>query len=289
MVESHSDGDARLLREQKFLEALPTIEATLRFVGRRHRLSTEDLEDFASEVKLAFIEKDYAVLTRFEGRSSLKTYLVTVIQRLFLDRQRRHWGKWRPSAEAKRLGATALRLEQLLYRDAMSVDEACETLRTNHAVDEPPETLRALAQRLPARTSRKVEAMDADDGHEIAAPLHLTPLANLQAGHTATMCQAAIEESMGGLPPEDRVVLRLRFEDDISVADISRSLSLDQKRLYKRIETMMAQFREHMESKGLAWAEVATMIERGQCHLRLPFEICRENVDARPSPEVATP
>ena len=288
MTETQTPSDDRALREARFLEALPAIEATLRFVGRRHRLSAEDLEDFASEVKLAFIEKNYDALMRFEGRSSLKTYLVTVIQRLFLDRQRRHWGKWRPSAEAKRLGPIALRLEQFLYRDSMSVEEACETLRTNHGAPETMEELRALTQRIPARTSRRVEAMNGDEAHEIAAPLYQSPLSHLQSGHTAATCQAVIEESINALPPEDRVVLRLRFEDDVPLADISRSLSLDQKRLYKRMEAMLAQFREHMESKGLAWAEVSTMIERGQCHLRLPLEICGEKMETGPSTQVAT-
>jgi len=47
-----------------------------------------------------------ALLAKFEGRSSLRTFLTVVIQRLFLDHRISAWGKWRPSAEARRGGST---------------------------------------------------------------------------------------------------------------------------------------------------------------------------------------
>ena len=74
------------------------------------------------------------MLRRFEGRSSLTTYITVVVQRLFLDRRNRLWGKWRPSAEARRLGPTAVLLERLVSRDGWSAEQALETLRVNHGV-----------------------------------------------------------------------------------------------------------------------------------------------------------
>ena len=88
---------------------------------------------------------------------------------------------------------------------------------------------------------------------------------------------------MEGLDPQDRIVLRMRFEDDISVADIARTLHLDQKRLYRRIEEILQGFRRSLEAKGLGWAEVVPMIERGQCHLRLP-PLAAEKPALRTSP-----
>lgn len=75
-----------------FESCLPDVDAAVSFVIRRRRLCEADAEDFASEVKLALMANGYAVLARFQGRSSLRTYLTTVVQRLFLDRQRRQWG-----------------------------------------------------------------------------------------------------------------------------------------------------------------------------------------------------
>ncbi len=55
-----------------------------------------------------------------------------VVQRLFLDHRNRQWGKWRPSAEAKRRGPLAILLERLVVRDGWTFEQAVETLRTNH-------------------------------------------------------------------------------------------------------------------------------------------------------------
>jgi DNA-directed RNA polymerase specialized sigma24 family protein len=99
-----------MTREQLFLEQLAVIERVIGWVCSRHGLRGADAEDFASAVKTRLIENDYEVLGRFEGRSSLKTYLASVVNRLYLDFQVQRFGKWRPSAEARRLGTVALRL-----------------------------------------------------------------------------------------------------------------------------------------------------------------------------------
>jgi DNA-directed RNA polymerase specialized sigma24 family protein len=73
--------------EQLFLAELALIERVSAWVCARHCLRGADAEDFASTVKLRFIENDYEILGRFEGRSSLKTYVAVVINRLYLDYQ----------------------------------------------------------------------------------------------------------------------------------------------------------------------------------------------------------
>lgn len=269
----HAGGPdpARAEREAFFLAALPRIEEAIRIVARRNRLSGAEAEDFGSEIKLALIENDYDVLARFQGRSSLRTYLLTVVQRRFLDRRRRQWGKWRPSPQAERLGPVALRLEALLYRDRLPLAEAVETLRLNLGVDETAEALVALAHRLPVRAARRTaESLDGPERPEPAAPVPDDPHAGLEARETAARCQAAVARAMAALAPDDRVVLRLRFEDGVSVADIARARRLDQKKLYRRLDAMLASFREVLERQSLAWDDVRAWIERGQCHLRLP-------------------
>src|SRR5207249_8611208 len=121
-------------REAQFLSQLDLIESVIAFVCARQHLASADPDDFSSFVKLKFVENDYALLAKFEGRSSLRTFLTVVIQRLFLDHRISAWGKWRPSAEARRSGATAILLEQLMIRDGYRLEEACEMMRTNHGV-----------------------------------------------------------------------------------------------------------------------------------------------------------
>ncbi|HEX2281159.1 MAG TPA: hypothetical protein VHG52_05280, partial [Thermomicrobiales bacterium] len=110
-----------------FLEHLHVIDQVVLFIARRHHLSREEADDLASAVKLKIIENDYEALRNFRGDCSLRTYFATIANRHFLDTRIAQWGKWRPSAQARRLGPTAVLLDQLMSRDGLLLDEAVET------------------------------------------------------------------------------------------------------------------------------------------------------------------
>ena len=121
--------------EAKFLEALPVIDDVTAQVCRRNRLNATESDEFRSDVRLHFIERNYEVLRKFEGRCALATYVNVVVQRVFFDWRNRMWGRWRPSTEARRLGPAAILLERLVTRDGWTLDQAIETARVNHKVE----------------------------------------------------------------------------------------------------------------------------------------------------------
>src|SRR6185436_5001763 len=149
--------------DQLFLAHLAHIERAATYFCRRSGFSREETEDCVSSVKQKLIEDDYAIIRKFQGKSIFKTYLTVVIRRLFLDYLDHLWGRrWRPSAEAERLGPLAIQLEGLLHRDGLSFDQACQTLRTNHHVEASPQELADLAARLPHRAPpRRMESEEA--------------------------------------------------------------------------------------------------------------------------------
>ena len=53
------------------------------------------------------------------------------------------------------------------------------------------------------------------------------------------------------LPPDERIITRMRFWDDISVADIARTLGIEQKPLYRKIESIKAGLRACLEARGI--------------------------------------
>src|ERR1044071_2387248 len=128
-------ADGSVTAKQGFLASLATIASLIQIVARRHRLSAADAEEFASTVHLRLIEHDYAVIRKFRGGSSLRTYLTVVIARLCLDFRASSWGRWRPSQGARRLGPVAVALERLMVRDGLTFDEACTSLSTRGEVD----------------------------------------------------------------------------------------------------------------------------------------------------------
>src|SRR6185503_3456382 len=68
--------------EDLFLAHVGLLEEVARFVARRYGLSGAEADDLSSRMKLKLIENDYEVLRRFQGKSSLRTYLTVVAQRV---------------------------------------------------------------------------------------------------------------------------------------------------------------------------------------------------------------
>src|SRR5258706_10071068 len=132
---------------------LALVERLVRFVCQRSKVVGADVDDFASTVKLALIENDYAVLRAWEGRSSMATYLTVIIQRLLADERIRDLGRWRPSSEAKRLGDAGILLELLIRRDERTLAEAVPMVRAVDATLTAAD-VEAMAVRLPHRAPR---------------------------------------------------------------------------------------------------------------------------------------
>src|SRR5579872_3437548 len=153
--------------EKVFLENLQVIREIIAHCSRR--FSPQDGEDFSQTVMVRLMEEDYRILREFRGRSSLRTYLAIAIKRMLLDYQNHLWGKWHPSAEAKRLGPVAMLLERLLYRDRFSFDEACREIQGKNP-NLTREMLEALAAKLPPRIPRRFvgeEQLDAEADREM--------------------------------------------------------------------------------------------------------------------------
>ncbi len=66
---------------------------------------------------------------------------------------------------------------------------------------------------------------------------------------------AALEGALGKLDAEDRVILRMRFEDGFTVADVARALDLRQKPLYRRVEGLLRRLRRELEGRGMRGSE----------------------------------
>ncbi len=239
---------SRMTREQQFLSELTLIERVIGWVCARRGLRGADADDFASVVKTRLVENDYEILGKFQGRSSLKTYLTAVINRLYLDFQVQRFGKWRSSAEAKRLGTTALRLECLMFRDGLSFDEACGVLKSDPRVAETRDALDAIRQRLPNRPGR-VPKGDGSEPVRLDSGASAVERAERQALAERTF--AVIRRSLSQLPAPDRLFMRLHLESGLTVAEASRSLGLDQKALYRRKEDILKRLRSALEAAGI--------------------------------------
>ncbi len=247
-----------MTREQMFLSELALIERVIGWVCARRCLRGADAEDFASTVKLRLIENDYEILGRFEGRSSLKTYLTAVINRLYIDYQTQRFGKWRPSAEARRLGPVALRLEALLYRDGLTFEEARGVLQTDFQVAESREALYELSLKLPRRSPRGTGS--STDQEPPTPAFGLSTIEQAERQILAERTFLVLRKALGRLPARDRIVLRLHVEGGLSVADVARALGEEQKALYRRRDAVFKQLRVDLEAEGIGGGDARELL-----------------------------
>jgi RNA polymerase sigma factor (sigma-70 family) len=246
--------------ERLLLENLGTVEQVVTYVARRHRLSRDEAEELSSAVKLKLVDRDYEVLRKYEGRSSLRTYLTAVVHRHFLDERIARWGKWRPSMQARRLGPVAVLLDRLLTRDGMSVEEASEVLRTNHGVVSSRNEVDALAKQLPSRVTRRFLGEEALAAFATADPQQDTALQDTQQIPEADRIEQALAAALDQLPADERLMLKLQFHDGHRVSTISRLLGLDQKALYRKIERIKLVLRLALEARGVTREQVTAIL-----------------------------
>ena len=83
-----------------------------------------------------------------------------------------------------------------------------------------------------------------------------------EARTLAARAGEVIRDVMRELPSDDRMLLRFRFRDSMSIADISRMTRLPQRPLYRRIESLLQRFRSVLVGAGLDARSVLDSMER---------------------------
>jgi RNA polymerase sigma factor (sigma-70 family) len=262
-----------------YLANVAAITRMAEHACRRYHMRREEVEDFVQDVHLKIIANDYAVLRKFKEKCLLSTYLNLVIQRALQDRINHLWGKWRPSKRAERLGRVAVDLERLLYRDRLSLPEACQKLRAEGEVKETDLELADLAARLrpsqPGRRGAVLPDGGAGDpeGTAGSGPPERGPgpfgatiggaderLVKAERAQRRNELLAALAAARAALPDMDQVIFRM-FGDGFTVAAIARRLGLEQKPLYPRLQRIIAVLRQTLEQAGFSAAEVAELLD----------------------------
>jgi RNA polymerase sigma factor for flagellar operon FliA len=240
--------------QQLLLDNLDLVERLVRFTARRHHLSFTDAEEFASIVRLKLVENDFAILRKFEGRSLLSTYLTVVIERLCHDFSIARWGKWRPSAAARRQGDVAMLLERLIVRDGATFDEAVGTLQTNHGVRHTRQQLHEILLTLPSRSPRW-------SGHEQGACIAEAFTDQSHEDRTEVeRVSIALSDSIAALSLEEQRILKLRFEQNLTVVEIAAMLDVETRTLYRRLQAVIRALRMSLEARGVSHADIPRLV-----------------------------
>lgn len=239
--------------QQLFLDHLEWIDRAVGFVCAKYRLTDAENQDFAGWIRTRLMADDYAVFRGYRGEAKLKTYLGIVVSRQYHEYRRQLRGRWRPSAAARRLGSPAPELEELVHRDGYTLSQAGEKLRTSGLTTQSDTELARLLASLPARTPLRPTEVSSESKVSAAegtfrADERVTA-AEAEVEHDRI--KAALERAMARLDPEDRLIVRMHFQEGRTLAHVARALNLEQKPLYRRAERLRIRLREYLEEEGV--------------------------------------
>ena len=279
---SSTSPEAVAPAEQLFLERLPLIERIIADSARRSSFLPQDAEDFGSWVKLRLLENDYRILRAHKGLSRLSTFLTTVIKNLARDYQDHRWGKYRPSARAKSLGAKAETLEKLLVRDGYELGEAVRILSTNPRFGASEDELLELATQLKPRQRRRFVDAEVLETQGTNGDLEERADGDLHQ-RTQKRLEEIVEIALAKLSAQDFLILQLFYGEGMPISRIAKILRLEQRPLYRRREHCLNGLKEALLQAGIGWSEVRALLSWEDRNVRLPF---LDNVSKRPSKNI---
>jgi RNA polymerase sigma factor for flagellar operon FliA len=248
--------------ETLFVEHLDWIKKVAGIACAKHRVWDGEAEEFASWIVMKLMEDDYAVIRDFRGESGLRTYLSIIVARQFHEYRRQQFGRWRRSAAAERLGPPAPDLEALVYRHGYTVEQAGEKLRTEGKTEHSNKELAQLLQQLPRRGPLRPVEVPSDAVLDRAPGTSRADerVAATEADEERGRVMDALERATSLLDPADQAIVRMRFKEGRTLAFVARALKLEQKPLYRRLERILKELREHMEREGVRGADALAIL-----------------------------
>ena len=151
------------------------------------------------------MENNYSMINAFKGRSTFKTYLFSITNRLAIDFYRQRYGKTSKKSNPEQSAPKKARLKIVSVIDQ-------ENLSDEERLDET----------VMNREEKKVK----------------------------TRLEGIVKSHLSELSPEDRLLLKMKYEDDFKVSEIAEILKLDQKKTYRRINTLLSAFKEEFLQEG---------------------------------------
>lgn len=266
-------GDSVQTWRDLYEEQIDLTDRVLSFVCRRNGIRGDEADELRSEVHLRLIDNDYAILRKFDDRSSLRTYLTVVIQRIVLDFRTERWGKWRPSEAARRLGDDAVLLETLMIRDGHDFSDAVAIMQTSMGIERSRDELYSMTLSFPLRWGRSSTTdVPLDDGLRSEHRDPERAAMDREVLDCERLLSEVLQREVESADPEDRALLRLVHLEGRKVSTIARMLQTDQQKIYRRMYALQKRLREALEQSGLDWSRASRVFESGAPQRKLDLE-----------------
>jgi RNA polymerase sigma factor (sigma-70 family) len=241
-------------------EFLARYAPAMRSVVRRYELDPGRAEDCFEYACASLTDDGFRRLRQFQadGPARFATWLRAVVARLCVDWRRREQGRQRPPRSILRLPDLERHVYHCLYERGMSRHECLECLGPRF----PGLTLDCVAainarlfrtltprQRWQLGVRRGTASLDREDGRAAdGSPVALEP----DPGTIVTDDEdlRRVRQALARLPPDERLLLRLRYEQELTLSEVARlTAQPDPFRAHRRIQAALAHLVESMDQE----------------------------------------
>jgi RNA polymerase sigma factor (sigma-70 family) len=193
-----------------------------------------------------------------DGAANFSTWLRVVTRNLCFDWHRKKHGRIRPLKSVQGLSPLGLEAYRCLYERCLSPEETLQQLRatwptvTMVELSDIESTIEnSLSSRqhwiLSARKQREsitraFSGNEEETGEETASTIDTGP--NPERLAVDQQQRARLHKCVGLLPPTERLIVRLRFEDELSLDEIGQLTGLgDAQRVHRRLAEILRKLR----------------------------------------------
>lgn len=209
-------------------------------------------------------QNQFRRLRRFKpnGPARFATWLRVVMRNLCLDWRRKEFGRHRVFDFIARLTAFDREVYSKVFEQGLSSEETSFSLRarypglTRQSVDKSVESIQqALSPRqlwLLSTRRPKIESLEGEstDNQESLERLIPDPRPDPEALSVTREHQAALERGLERLSKAERLLIKLRFEQDLTLREVAELLDLkDAQTADRRIREVLEKLRQELSGK----------------------------------------
>lgn len=197
---------------------------------------------------------------RLQGPAVFSTWLRAVVRNLCLDWRRKQFGRPRSFKSISRLSVFDQEVFRRLYERRISFDETFQSLRSTFSDithTRLAESSARIEKELTTKQRRLLDARLSQQASQTSASFDETAAAHTNVPDPAPNpeAQAVLEEratalrrALGRLPQRERLLIRLRFEQELTLEQVARLLDLgNAQRVERQIKAVLAKLREELE------------------------------------------
>lgn len=195
-----------------------------------------------------------------QGPAVFSTWLRAVVRNLCLDWRRKQFGRHRFFTSISRLSVFDQEVFRHLYERRASLDETLQLLRSNFPAITQAQLAESSARIEKELTTKQRRLLDArlswqasqtSSGFEEALAAHANvpdPAPSPEAQTLSKERATTLRRALGRLPPRERLLIRLRFEQDLTLEQVAKLLDLgNAQRVERQIKAVLEKLREELE------------------------------------------